>query len=411
MPGVTIDHMIALIMFVAVLIASIGAYSQIMGAAIIQQRNHQVAMESYELANSILLNPGYPLVWGQSNSIPLSFGLQDPNQGGYALSPFSLQRLVSSSQAPVYYNKTGLWYSNNSLGGGGSLLTPVTGCVNYTTAAKLLGVNASYGFQLVIKPTLNVSISEINRNPLKLMVGVSGAGLPLSGAYLNYSLFNAVPSGNLNIPYPLLNVYSGTAQTNTTGSALLQFTSVNGSNAYSIIVYAYLSGLVGSGYYSRNSFTNNAFIVPLVQNFTTGQVLLAHNWDINPPSVGGTPAALHYNSTFLVLDKNFGLREVALVNSNGTVNYGQGKPYGQVRIPTSEPGILLVTYRKGNEYCITMTPWGISPLGFSVTFGGDSSNADWVATELRQMTVNGISYQVKLAVWNLKGRQIWRYNP
>jgi hypothetical protein len=274
--------------------------------------------------------------------------------------------------------------------------------MNYTTAANLLGVNASYGFQLVVKPTLNISISQINLNPLKLMVGVSGAGLPLSGAYLNYSLFNAVPSGNPNIPYPLLNMYSGTAQTNTTGSALLQFTSVNGSNAYSIIVYAYLSGLVGSGYYSRNSFTNNAFIVPLVQSFATGQVLLAHNWDINPPPGGGT-APLQYNSTFLVLNNNFGLREVALANSNGTVNNGQSPQ--QLQIPTSGPGILLIAYRQENtnEYCITMMPWGISPLGFSVTFGGNSSNAGWVATELSQMTVNGISYQVKLAVW--------RYNP
>ena len=410
MPSVTIDHMIALTMLLAVVLISIGAYSQIMGAAIIQQQNHHVAMKAYELADGILLNSGYPLNWGQSNSTPSAFGLKDPEQGGYSLSPFSLQRLMSSSLAPVYYNKTGLWYSNNSLGGGGSLLTRVGGCLNYTTAAKLLGVNGSYGFQLVIKPTLNVSISEVNLNPLRLGVNVRGPGLPLTGASLNYSLFNAVPSGDPNIPYPLLNVYSGTAQTNITGSALLDFASIDGSQyAYSIIVYAHLSGLAGSGYHSRTTITNNAVIVPLIQNFATGQVLLAHNWDINLPSGGGT-AALHFNSTFLILDRNLGLREVAIANSNGTVNYGEGKPYYQVQIPTSEPGILLVTYRKGNEYCITMTPWGISTLGFSITFGGDSNNADWVATELRQMTVDGISYQVKLAVWNIKGRQLWGYN-
>jgi hypothetical protein len=275
----------------------------------------------------------------------------------------------------------------------------------------LLGVNGSYGFQLVIKPTLTVSISEVNLNPLRLGVNVRGPGLPLSGASLNYSLFIAVPSGDPDIPYPLLNVYSGTAKTDNTGSATLEFASIDGSQyAYSIIIYAHLSGLVGSSYHSRTSFTTSAFIVPLVQNFETGQVLLAHNWDINPPSGGGT-AALHFNSTFLVYDKNFRLREVAIANSNGTVNNGQGYPYHQVQIPTSEPGILLVAYRKGNEYCITMTPWGISTLGFSITYGGDPSNADWVAAELRQMTVDGISYQVKLAVWNLKGRQIWRYNP
>jgi hypothetical protein len=411
MPSVTIDHMIALTMLLAVILISIAAYSQIMGAATIQQQNHHVAMKASELADGILLNPGYPLNWGQSNSTPSAFGLQDPIQGVYSLSPFSLQRLMSSSQAPVYYSKTGLWYSNNSLGGGGSLLTRVGGCLNYTTAAKLLGVNGSYGFQLVIKPTLNVSFSEVNLNPLRLSVNVRGPGLQLSGAYLNYSLFNAVPSGNPN-GSPVLNMYSGTAQTNTTGSALLEFASVDGSKyAYSIIVYAHLSGFAGSGYHSRTTITNNAVIVPLIQNFATGQVLLAHNWDINPALGSGT-AALHFNSTFLVSDKNLGLRKVSIANSNGTVDYGVGKPYQQVQIPTSDSGILLVAYQKENtnEYGITMMPWGISPLGFSMTFGGDSSNADWVATELRQVTVNGISYQVKLAVWNIKGRQLWGYN-
>lgn len=408
MTGVTIDHLVALTLLLAVLMISIGAYSQIIGAAIIQQQNHQVAMKASDLANTILLSSGYPLNWGQGNSPPSAFGLQDPDVGGYSLSPFSLQRL-SSQQSQVYYNKTGLWYSNTSLGGCSSLLVPLNNAVNYTTAAKLLGVNGTYGFQLTIMPTLNVSISEISWNPfLRLKVGVRGPGLALSGAALNYFFYHAI----LN-PYadsPLIEALSGTSQTDSTGLAYLDFPTVTDQKfAYSIIVYASLSGLVGSGYYSHSTIADSAYIVPLIQNFEQGKVLLAHNWDINRPSRGQT-AALHYNATFLILTKDFELRSVAIANSTGVLNNGEGKPFNQTQIPTSDLGILLVTYRKSaNEYGIAMMPWGVSALGFSITFGGDPSNADWVATEIRQATVNGISYQVKLAVWNTKGRQIWRY--
>src|SRR4030067_1693280 len=122
MTSVTIDHMIALTMFLGVVLISIVSYRQSMGAAIIQQQNHHVTMKAYELANSILLNPGYPAYWGIRNSLPSAFGLQDSDVGGYALSPFSLQRLVSSSQSLVYYAKTGLWDGNHSFGVGGVAL-------------------------------------------------------------------------------------------------------------------------------------------------------------------------------------------------------------------------------------------------------------------------------------------------
>ena len=96
------------------------------------------------------------------------------------------------------------------------------------------------------------------------------------------------------------------------------------------------------------------------------------------------------------------MRPIEIANSSGLVNYGQGKPYGRVQIPTSEAGILFVAYRWGNSYGIMMMPWGISTLGVSVTFGDPPSEREWVATELRQVIVNEMSYQVKLAVWSLK---------
>jgi len=392
--------MISLVALVTVLTVSIGGYSQIMGAAIKYQQNHQIAMKANELANALILSTGYPLGWGQSNNTPSAFGLQDPEVGGYSLSPFSIQRLLSP-QAQVYYNETDLWYSNNSLDWGGSLLVPVTNAVNYTTAAKLLGTNGSYGFQLTITPTLNISISEVDLNPLKLNVEVKGLGRALRGATLNYFLYHAIPS---NYSFPSIEVFSGTNQTDSTGSAVLLFSSVDGSQyAYSIIVYASLSGLTGVGYYSRETVTNNQ-IIPFVENFENRTVLLAHSWD-------GSPATLHFNATFFILTQNFDLSRIQLANSSGLVNSGTGYPYARVQIPTQDAGILIVAYRKENDYGIVMMPWGVSTLGFPVTFGGDSSSADWVAIELRQVTVSKISYQVKLAVWSTKDFQQWGNNP
>jgi hypothetical protein len=287
----------------------------------------------------------------------------------------------------------------------------MTNAINYTTAAKLLGVNGSYAFRLTVTPTLSVSISEVSPNPLGLRVDVRGPGLSVASATLNYLLVHAVPQGGA---YPSFQYYSGASQTNSSGSALLQFPTVNGLQyAYSVMVYATIGGITGVGYHTRESIENNK-VMPFVENFQNRTVLLAHSYDVHtfPPPV----SALHFNSTFLALTQNFQLREIQMVNgsgltTNGKINYGEGYPYYRVQLPTQGAGILIVAYRWGNNFGIVMMPWGISSLGFSVTFGDDPTGADWVATELRQVTVNKVAYHVKLDVWGTKGYQPWRYNP
>jgi hypothetical protein len=402
--------MVSLIVLLTAVMLAMSAYSQIIGAAVIYQKNHAVVMKAAELTNALLLTTGYPIDWGLESTTPSAFGLQNSESGGYSLSPFSLQRLLSPG-APVYYNKTGLWYSNNSLGRGGTLLVPLEEVVNYTTAAKLLGVNGAYGFRLSIMPTLNVSITTANLNPLRLNAEVRGTGLAISGVSLNYFLIRAVPQTG---DYPSIQVISGTAQTGSTGSVVLEFSSVDGSQyAFSIVVYANLNGLTGVGYYTHETITDNK-ITPFVEDLKNRTVLLAHSWDVHnfPPPV----AALNFNATFFVLTQGFELRQIPLANSSGVVNsgvvnYGEGHPYARVQIPTQELGILTVAYRWGNNFGIVMMPWGISTLSFSITFGGDSSNADWVATELRQVSVGKILYQVKVVVWSIEGHQLLRYNP
>jgi hypothetical protein len=262
-----------------------------------------------------------------------------------------------------------------------------------------------------VTPTLSVSISEVNLNPLRLRVDVRGPGSAVASAALNYLLIRAVPQGGT---FPSFQYYSGSSQTNSSGAALLQFPAVNGLQyAYSVMVYASVGGLTGVGYKTRESIMNNK-IMPFIEDFGNRMVILAHSFDVHtyPPPV----AALHYNTTFLALTQNFQLREVQMSNgsgllNSGTLTYGEGWPYYRVQIPIQSAGILLVAYRKGQDFGIVMMPWGISSLGFSVTFGGDPTSAAWVVTELRQVTVNRVAYQVELAVWSTQGYQPWRFSP
>jgi len=401
MAGPTIDHIVSIVILVAVLTLSFAVYNQVLANAIAYERNRQVAMKAMDLMDTICLSPGNPPDWGQSNSIPLGFGLQDPESAGYTLSPFSIMRLRSSVNGElVYYPKTGLYYNNVSLDGGGSLLMPLGNCINYTTAARLLGVNGTYGFRITIAPTLNVSISEVPSSYLVLKVKVRGPGLAVSGATLNYHMHQVVQNPDPDVDVPLILTQSGVAQTDSSGSALIEF-SIDPDNAYSFIVYAHLGGLNGVGYYSHDALEGYPpFIIPFIKNFEQGTIIIAHNWDVH--FYGRPVPDVKYNATFFVLTENFELRQVQIVNSTGHLNYGEGKPYNTTQVPASESGILFISYRWGNRFGTIMVPWGISTLGVSVTFGDQPSYREWVATELRQVIVNDMSYQVKLAVWSLK---------
>lgn len=398
MAGATIDHLVSLTVFVAALLLFVSLFSQNLQAAILYQRNRQVSIKATELLDSIVLNPGN---W--SGVQPTTFGLQDPSARGYTLSPFSLMMLTSLSGAPVYYQKTGLWYSNVTMSSGGYLLVPYTTVVNYTTTARLLGVNGSYGFQLTITPILTVSVTELRANPLQIKVAVSGPGLPLGNAYLDYNLIYV--QGKV-AQYPSFQILANSTRTSTTGEAVLDFSTVDASQyAYAIIVKAHLGGLFGVGY-GEHINTQSGVVIPFVKSFNNGTILLAHSWDVHSFS---NPNVLHYNATFLVLSANFELHQIQM---NGTsadiVNYGVGQPYKQVQITTSDPGILVVTFRNGNEYGVSLLPWGIGSLGVSLTYGQNPTNSDWVATDFRQVMVAGVSYQAKIAVWNLAGFQIWK---
>ncbi len=173
---------------------------------------------------------------------------------------------------------------------------------------------------------------------------------------------------------------------------------------YAFIAYAHLDGIVGVGYHTRVSATDQ-YIVPIVQDMGSQTVVLAHNYDLN--NSGQQGSTLKYNATFVILKEDYTLSELSLEGSNNPdiANYsisGPGNPYHSITLPTCTTGILIVTYQQegSTQGGVVMMPWGISSLAFPVTFGGNPQGQEWVATDIRQVTIGGIAYQAKLELWN-----------
>jgi len=361
----TVDHMIAITVFLAATLLFIGLFNQTIQTAVIYQRHRATATKASDLLDNMLLSPGIPINWGQNDSLPTGFGLQDPEFTQYRISPFSLMRLTSSSGTSVFYPKTGTTYSNITIGDKNFLLVTYGSCLNYTTALDLLGIRNQYGFQLTLAPIVKVSITEDQAaNPLRLSLNAYGTGFPLANARVTYCMLSVSLLGGS----PSYNVNYGNAATNDEGSVTLEFAEVTKStSSYSFIAYVHISGLVGVGYHERVS-DEEAYVIPLVDDVSEGRILIAHSFDIDyydPPS-----SEVKYNATLVYLAEDFTLREMPLENSYGHVNSGEGAPYEVVNIPTDNPGILIITYKKSStQGGLVMMPWGVSSLAFPVVFG------------------------------------------
>ena len=393
--------MIAITVFLAAILLFIGLFNQTIQTAVIYQRNRATATKASDLLDNMLLNPGIPINWGQNDSIPTGFGLQDPEFTQYRISSFSLMRLSSATGTPVYYPKTGQTYSNITVGDQNFLLVSHGSTLNYSNALDLLGIRNQYGFQLTFNPIVTVSITEVqSANPLRLLVNAYGTGFPLANAHVTYCMLAV----SLNGGQASYKINYANATTNNDGSVTLEFPEVTSStSSYSFISYVHVGGLVGVGYRERVSGTE--YVVPFVDDLSEGRILIAHSFDIeytDPPK-----SEVKYNATLVYLAEDFTLREMPLENSCGHVNSGEGDPYEVVNIPTDNPGILIITYKKSTvEGGLVMMPWGVSSLAFPVVFGGDPMTQEWVATDMRQVIVGGVTYQATLALWSLEGYQV-----
>ena len=403
MAGATIDHIVAVTLLLAALLVSMMMYNGLFASALDYDRNRQVANKAVDLINTICLSPGSPPEWGETNDTVLGFGLQDPDASGYTLSPYSMMRLSSSSgggELVEYPPDSGNFYNNITAQYGDAILTPLGDTINYTTVTELLVIDDTYGFSIEIYPTLNVSIEKIFGNGhLTLKVDVSGSGFPLIGATLNHYLLHVDKGASTSTILP----YSGVNQTDSFGSLILEYESVDEEyDAYHFMVYAHLNGLTGIGYYSQDDLGGYPqYIVPLIKDYDQGEVLIAHSWGVHEYTETPVPAS-SFNATFFALTSDLQLQQMDIENSTDTLNYGS-KDYVTTKLPTTEVGILFISYRWNQKLGSVVLPWGIGTLGVSAPFGGSvgSSGYNFVATELRQVTIDGISYHVKVSAWKL----------
>lgn len=408
MASATVDHMLSLTVFIVALLIFIGMFSQNIQTGITYQQHTGLSTKTGDLIDTVLLNPGIPDGWGQSDGAPLAFGLQNPEFTQYKLSSYSPMRLVSYTGSQVYYPGTGGYYSNLTAGFGSYLLTPTSENLNYSTASKLLGINGTYGFQLSLTPTVAFSIQKTSTGtPLTLSVNVAGTGYPLANTPLTYSLIVVNADSN---DYPSYRVITGTNQTDAGGnSPPLTFAGVDGENqAYAFIVYSYIDGLTGMGYYVHVPSSSTKTVVPLVASFQNQTVTIAHGDSVGQPPQSPTYSQVSYNATFVIVTDDYTLRQVTLnqPNATGKVTYaGSGVDHASINLPNNE-GILIVSYKDNSgRYGVVLAPWGLGSMAFPLTFGGAPAGQNWVSTDIRQVTVSGISYQAKLMLWSIQGYQ------
>jgi hypothetical protein len=407
--GISIDHIVSIIIFLAAILLFVGLFGQMVQPAITYQQNRAVATKCSDLLDTMLLNPGSPSNWGQENYMPTGFGVQDPEFTEYQLSAFSLMRLSSATGNLVEYdNPPNTYYTNISPGTGAFLLTPNAQALNYSTALTLLGINGTYGFQLTLTPDITVSITENQAcSPLNLSISATGTGFPFAGASINYCLI-LVTLAQTEAQYPSYTMLNGVTTTDQQGMAYnITFPSVTDpKQVYAFIAYAHLDGIVGVGYHTRVSSTDQ-YVVPIIQDMASQEVALAHNYDLNNPLPDGSP--LQYNATFVILTEDYTLSALSLGSSSSVTNITTpGNPPPTVFLPTCTTGILIVTYQQegSTQGGVVMMPWGVSSLAFPVTFGGNPQQQEWVATDMRQVTVNNVAYQAKLSLWSTQGTQV-----
>jgi hypothetical protein len=306
-------------------------------------------------------------------------------------------------------------YYSNLRTANSSLLMPQDSILNYSVASQLLGMNGSYGFQLTLKPIVTVTIIETQAsNPLILSINAEGTGFPFADAQISYKLFlTSLNSGQ----YSGYTVINGTAVTDNQGSKSLTFDQVTSDTlSYAFIASVHLSGINGVGYYVRDPLQEK-YAVPLVGNLSKNQILVAHSDDINNFGQPVVPSSISYDARMVTFSQeDFTLQDGYLKNSNSTIMNGALNLYGEITIldkldsqtgKAMSPGILVLSYNEtATKGGFVVMPWGISTLAFPVTFGGDPSTQEWVSTDIRQVTINGVAYQAKLAIWSYKGYQV-----
>jgi hypothetical protein len=264
--------------------------------------------------------------------------------------------------------------------------------INYSIALNLLGLKGTYGFQLTFTPTVNVSVTQTSSNPLTFILNARGTGFPLAQAQVNCILIPIdFTSQCPEFGAPL---YKSSTTLNTGSTPPIAFPS--SSPAFVFVAYAYLDGISGIGYCVSSPPVGSESIIPFVNPLSQLSVTLANSNDV--PTTSGSASTLFYNSSFIFESQNYAFEQTPI--GNGSVTSGQGNSPGSITMGGYTPGIIAVAYKNADNSGVALLPWGLSSLGFSLTFGNSPINQSWIATDMRQVQINSVSYQVTLSLWS-----------
>jgi hypothetical protein len=390
--GATLDHLVSVTILLAAILLFISLFNQTIQTAAIYQKHRATATKCSDLLDTVLLNSG--------NDLQTFFGLHDTSFTQYVLNSSSLMRLNSLTGEPVYFEKAGVKYSNMTVGLGNSLLVPMNAVINYSSALQMLGIYGEYSFQLTLTPLVTVAIAEVPGNPLTLEINVNGISFPLANAEVNYCLMPISLSGACPEYLP---INASTVHTDATGSASVNFDFTSSPTlTYVFMAYAHVGGVTGVGFYTPEP-SSSVQLVPFVESLSARQVILVHSYDVL--NITGADNGLAYNASFVFWGEDFKLQKSSWT-ANGTVVSGSGNPFGSVTLPPDKAGILVVAYGNGTVGGVAVMPWEVGTLAFPVAFGGNSTEQEWVATDMRQVLISGVAYQAKLSLWSLQGVQV-----
>lgn len=401
MAGATIDHLVATIILIVAFAIFMGLFGQIMHDAYLYQSHMHLATKCSDTLDNILLSFG---------DIPGVFGLGSYNFEPYTLDPYLVMKLLSALGPPVEYPPgSGVKYSNISVGAGEYFMVPLSECIDYETAQDMLGLKGMYGFRLSLTPIIRVRFEDIqtgnNEKSISFTVFVGGLGSPIANANVTCRLLYVSGTGNpMNV-----GIQSLSRITDLSGRALFTFDNVDVSLNYVVIATARVGSFRGVGY----TYKRAGNIIPFIEDLETGKIILAHLFDVKQFNIDSN---LNYTALYYAINVNWELVSVPLLgNSSGHLNYAsgtRGMAFTRIQVPKEYlgmPGVLVVICRMGDNYGVTLMPWQVQSLGFSVEFGGNPCGLEWVATDIRHVLIGGVPYMAKLALWSLTGYQVIRH--
>lgn len=387
MVSYTIDFIASIVVVTMLITSSIIIVAQDLNRAEVYQQDQQIFLKASDILNNILQNTGYPQDWGQTNATPKSFGLNMPYAEYITPSPFTPLRLIQTNER-VLYNS--IEYRNLTTENT-HLFLRSSEYINYSSAAELLALENDFGFSISMTPVLNISISQLRASPLKIGVSVQGPGGGVAGASLNASLFYVKKS----TPYPSIsNPIKGQTVSNISGDAEIDFPTVNADDTFYIaLLKANTGGNSGASYYT-NTNSMDSSILPVVTNYSEGEVSLVHRKDMTTSYAYS--GSVYYNLTFITQLGKTDFQSVKLGNSFGIVSTGNP---GNVSLGVGNPGILLVSSKTNVGYELTAMPWGMTPLCLHMTYGADPINKKTVVKTSQFVSISGLSYKLEAALW------------